>query len=329
MKVTAYKPEYADVWNKFLGTSKNGTFLFDRGYMEYHSERFEDASLMVQDSRGDLVAIFPANRRDHYIISHGGLSYGGLVIGAEIGISKYLAIFASIGDYLQMSGFEFLEYKSIPSIYHRYPSDEDKYVAFVLGAELHRRELSSTILPTKRIPLRKGRKSDLNKAVRNGLSAVESDRWAEFWDVLTDNLRDKHDRTPVHTIEEIKLLHSRYPDHIRLFIVSDGPSIVAGAVIFETSQVVHTQYIGCNESGRKKGALDLLLSHMLDNVFASKLYFNFGISTTDNGYSLNTGLVDFKESFGARSIVQDSYRFNLKKTNFRILNDGKWHLNTR
>ena len=29
-------------WNDFVGQSKNATFLFYRGYMDYHADRFAD-----------------------------------------------------------------------------------------------------------------------------------------------------------------------------------------------------------------------------------------------------------------------------------------------
>ena len=311
MNAVSYSPEHAAPWNAFVAKSKNGTFLFNRDYMDYHRDRFEDASLMIYDTSGELAAVFPANRRNSTVISHGGLTYGGLVIGQEMGAARFLEVFAVLGGHLKAAGIESLVYKLVPFIYHLYPAEEDKYALFLLGAELYRRDLSSTILPMKRIPPRKGRKSDLSKAVRNGLHVEESGRWAEFWEILNTNLQVRHGMTPVHTLEEIQLLHSRFPNNIRLFTVLAESQAVAGTVIYETPQVAHTQYIGCSDAGRKSGALDMLLSHLLDRVYASKPYFNFGISTTDNGRFLNKGLADFKESFGARSVAQDCYRLNL------------------
>jgi len=311
MKLVSYACEHAAAWNAFVARSKNGTFLFDRGYMDYHRDRFEDVSLMIHDEAGELAAVFPANRRDRAVISHGGLTYGGLVIGPDMGTPQFLDVFAALLGHLKASGFESLEYKVVPSIYHLYPADEDKYALFLLGAELCRRELSSAILPMKRLPLRKGRKSDLSKALRNGLRVEESDRWVEFWTILSANLQARHSLKPVHRVQEMQLLHSRFPANIRLFAVLAGADVVAGTVIYETPQVAHAQYIGCGDAGRKSGALDILLSHLLDEVYAAKPYFNFGISTTHNGRFLNRGLVDFKESFGGRSVAQDCYRINL------------------
>ena len=40
--IIRYTADKADEWNQFVAQSKNGTFLFDRRYMDYHAERFED-----------------------------------------------------------------------------------------------------------------------------------------------------------------------------------------------------------------------------------------------------------------------------------------------
>jgi len=47
------------------------------------------------------------------------------------------------------------------------------------------------------------------------------------------------------------------------------------------------------------------------NQYCQKKYFDFGISTENNGHYLNRGLIDFKERFGARSVVYDSYELKL------------------
>ncbi|MBQ6659691.1 MAG: GNAT family N-acetyltransferase, partial [Prevotella sp.] len=61
-EIKRYNQEYADEWNQFVAQSKNGTFLFDRCYMDYHQDRFEDYSLMFYlDNK--LYALLPANRK--------------------------------------------------------------------------------------------------------------------------------------------------------------------------------------------------------------------------------------------------------------------------
>ena len=325
MNVIPYSPAQATAWNEFIAQSKNGTFLFHRDYMDYHADRFQDASLMIQNERGELLAVFPANQKERKIISHGGLTYGGLIVGTEIGLPQFLEAFTALIKHLKLAACETLEYKTVPAIFHTYPAEEEKYALFLINAELYRRDLASVIIPTKRLPLRKGRKSDLSKAIRHQLRVEESTAWETFWEILHANLHAKHGVKPVHTLPEIVMLQKRFPENIQLFTVHDSTQIVAGTVIYETPQVAHTQYIGCTEAGRKNGALDLLLAHLLEKVFAAKPYFNFGTSTTNDGRFLNRGLVDFKESFGARTVAQDFYRINLTTADLNELKAEKEH----
>ena len=60
VSIETYKDSYKADWNDFIDSSKNSTFLFNRNFMDYHSDRFEDFSLMVYD-KSELIAILPLN----------------------------------------------------------------------------------------------------------------------------------------------------------------------------------------------------------------------------------------------------------------------------
>ena len=47
-------------------------------------------------------------------------------------------------------------------------------------------------------------------------------------------------------------------------------------------------------------------------VYPDKSYFDFGISTVENGRTLNANLIHNKESYGARATVYDFYELHLK-----------------
>ena len=74
MRITAYDNAWRKAWDDFVLASKNGTFLFMRGYMEYHADRFTDSSLIVTGEGDRIVALLPANRTGDTIVSHGGLT---------------------------------------------------------------------------------------------------------------------------------------------------------------------------------------------------------------------------------------------------------------
>ena len=44
--IVKYNHNMKAEWDAFVKTSKNGTFLFMRDYMEYHNDRFIDYSLL-------------------------------------------------------------------------------------------------------------------------------------------------------------------------------------------------------------------------------------------------------------------------------------------
>ena len=80
IEVHRYTQDRRTEWDNFVRGAKNSTFLFLRGYMDYHSDRFRDCSLMFYDERNRLVGLLPANLAEDTLYSHRGLTYGGLLM---------------------------------------------------------------------------------------------------------------------------------------------------------------------------------------------------------------------------------------------------------
>ena len=132
-------------WNKFLDTAKNPTLLFDRDYMDYHSDRFQDYSLMIY-RKGNLYALLPGNVKDSVFYTHQGLTYGGLILSNKASAADVLVIFDLINSFLREHGINKVLYKPTPYIYHLTPSQEDLYALFRLtDARIVGRQISSTI----------------------------------------------------------------------------------------------------------------------------------------------------------------------------------------
>jgi hypothetical protein len=116
---------------------------------------------------------------------------------------------------------------------------------------------------------------------------------------------------PVHSLAEIELLAGRFPEEIALFTATADDALLAGVVMFRSAQVAHAQYIATGEAGREAGALDGLFEHLIALHSSRWRCFDFGISNTDQGRSLNEGLVRQKEEFGGSAVVHDFYRVAL------------------
>ena len=312
MNITKYTVEYKSLWNEFVKNSKNGHFFFQRNYMEYHSDRFEDFSLIVFDDNDKLIAILPANIKENILYSHQGLTFGGFLVDDKMKTETMLEIFELLKQFLKEKNIVKIVYKCIPYIYHTKPSEEDRYALFRNDAKLIRRDVTSTIDLTEQVRYSKGRKWTINKAKKELVETFESDDYETFWELLTGVLESNHEAKPVHTLEEIKKLASFFPKNIKLFLAKKDERIVSGALIYENQNIVHTQYLANSEEGRELGALDLLIDYLIKDIYKNKKYFDFGISNENAGRYLNTGLISQKEGFGARAVVHDFYELEIK-----------------
>ncbi|TDM05574.1 MAG: GNAT family N-acetyltransferase [Ideonella sp. MAG2] len=312
----AYSAAHRERWNALVARSPNATFLFDRGFMDYHANRFIDASLLVW--RGEqLLALLPAHADGDQRISHGGLSYGGLVLAQPLGAATMLALMQALQADLAEQGVRRLLYKTVPSIYHQWPCEEDRYALFRCHAELVRREVLSVIGPSPaHWPMARRRAISTALRRRGGLrlSVVQGgespDALAAFWALLSAELASRHRSTPVHSVQEMALLAGRFPRQIQLRLAWQGDAIVAGMVVFQTATVLHVQYMAANAEARRCAALDQLVEQAIEQAQAQGLWFDFGHSNESAGQVLNEGLCFYKESFGASTVVHDHYVLN-------------------
>jgi len=311
ISIARYSKEKKSEWDHFIQTSRNGTFLFLRDYMDYHSDRFVDCSLMAYEDGDSLVAVFPAASKDSVLSSHSGLTFGGLVYNHHMKAELMLVLFDALLDFLRTHDFKRLVYKAIPHIYHRIPSEEDLYALFRNNAKLFRRDLSSTIRMTDQLTLSKGRRYALKQAERNKVVVETSADFESFMKLEAETLEANHQVRPVHSGDEMNLLAARFPDNIKLHLARHESKLVAGVLTFETDRVVHAQYIAASDLGKQIGALDSIINSLIKRYAGDKEYFDFGISTEKDGTFLNTGLIANKESFGARAIAYDSYELEL------------------
>ena len=330
--IIPYSINRKETWDAFVESSKNGTFLLKRNFMDYHSDRFFDCSLLVYAgispdgefkesglTTKDLVAVFPANwdKESQTVYSHQGLTYGGLIVLPEVTQKEVLdmmqAILQYYRDYMQAVR---LVYKPIPYIYSSVPSGEELYALFRAGARLTRRLVSTCVSMRNPMKMATLRMRQARKAVDHGFyidRIIEGDieTLREYWTLLEGVLEKYHNARPTHTLQEMALLMSQFPKNIRLYIVRHEKRIVAGVVVFECRKVAHVQYIASGEEGRTYGALDLLFRHLINERYKQYDYVDFGTSNEDGGRYLNEGLIHQKEGFGGRAVCYDTYEVNI------------------
>lgn len=312
IEIKPYTPEFAPRWDEMARASRNATFLLQRGYMDYHSDRFADCSV-IAERKGKPVALLPACRRGDTVSSHAGLTYGGWILPpAHIDGGMLLEIFGVWLDYLRREGVRRVEYKPLPYIYAFSPSQEDLYALWRHGFTLSSRQLSSAVDLRSPWKFDMSKRQQVRKASAQGFTLGESEDWEGFYDMLAACLAERHDAAPVHTLSELLLLKSRFPGYIRLFTATDGAGAIhAGTVIYDTGRVAHSQYAATTPEGRARYMLTALYHRLMSEEFASRAWFDFGTSNEQGGRMLNEGLLSQKFAMGGSGVTYDTYTLNL------------------
>lgn len=311
--IERYSPERLHDWEKFVASSKNATFLHTRTFLSHHGDRFSDYSLLIYRNK-TLYALLPAAIVGETVVSHPGLTYGGLLLDSHATTPEVLHVFSLIAQFLGQNGIHSLIYKAIPHIYHRIPAEEDLYALYRLGASLYYRNIAEAIPFPATTRLSRIRMQGIKKAINEGVSIKDNTDLNELWQILNRNLRNYHNSSPTHSAAEIEYLAERFPDNIRVVSAHLNGNMIAGAVLFITDRVTHVQYIASTEEGKQLGALDLLFDCLVKRNSFERKWFDFGTCNEDNGRILNASLAYQKEGFGARGICYDAYTLPLDST---------------
>ncbi len=309
--IVRYTPAHHDTWNSYVAKARNATFLFYREYMDYHSDRFYDHSLLFfMGSR--LHSVMPAHAVGEIFCSHRGLTYGGLLMDDDVTTADVLVLFGELNEYLRRQGFRKVLYRAIPWVYHRQPAEEDLYAMFwKCGARLQQRMSGTVIFMDHSLRWRKDHRRRLRQAQAAGMRVERGGSLQDFWPILNDNLKQKFNAQSVHTLEEITLLKSRFPDKIIQYNAWMGDEIVGGITFYVMGHVLHGQYSGTNDKGKQYGAMEAIYNQVMFQDYVHMRYLDFGTSNEEGGRVLNEGLIAHKEGYGGRTVCYDTYEWIL------------------
>lgn len=304
--------DYA-IWNDFIALAKNATFLFHRDFMEYHQDRFEDFSLLVFENE-KLKAVLPANKKENSVYSHQGLTYGGLVFSSKLKGEKVELILDEILSFFRENAIEAFHYKPIPSFYFPKGNQEMDFFLHHRGALSERKEMNLAVNLQLPLHVSKSKMKHFRRIENLDLDIIEEDDFQPFWDsVLEPRLLEKFNAKPVHTKEEMALLKQKFPKNIRQYSVYQDDEIIAGITIFETENVVKSQYGATSEKGEQVRALDFLFINLIHKYKRKgKKFFDMGIVNEENESGYHSGLLQQKEELGCTVYNQDFYKIEIK-----------------
>ena len=322
-----YSPSAKTDWDKAAKAARQRVFLFQRDYMDYHADRFKDASLLLYDTKGRLRGLLPANVSNadaRRVETHGGLTFGGLLTAADCGTADCMAMLDAAATHYAKAGFTEMLYKPVPHIYHSPTAEEDLYWLFRRGAKLVTRNVATVTPLDGEAHYSTLRRRKINRAQKQSpaLRLVTGAEWLPpYWAMLEEVLEERHGAKPVHTLSEMQRLAALFPEEIQLCAAvqpaeggAGGESLLAGCVVYHSPLVAHLQYIACSDAGYERCALDWLLAELAEaerqQTYPARL-LDFGTSNEEGGRVLNEGLIFQKEGFGARAVCYAHYLLSL------------------
>lgn len=291
MRVEVYNREsHRDLWEGFVGSrARNAHFMHSRDYLEYHEDRFVDHSLLLFDGK-KVAGVLPANRNDSVLVSHGGLSFGGLLVSDKFRLKQWMEAFVAIGEHMREAGLTELDYRATPIWQHDVPGEEDVYLIESAGAQPE--GLASAICRMDGEFL--GNATRRNEARCDVVVDRDETARGELMDLIAETLQRRHETAPVHTREEMDTLAGRFPDGIRCYTARAGEELVGGVVLFCTAAAVKLQYVGYSDSQ----AMSAIYAHLFGLEEFTGRWFDFGTSMA--GGVIDPGLFAYKESLGGR-----------------------------
>lgn len=297
--------------------ANNGTVFHRQHFLDYHPQnRFDNHHLMLYDGTR-LAAVMPAMIKDEQgsktMISYGGASYGGLVIAKGLGIAEINRMAEAVTEYWSRQGIKRIMITQPPLIYMQQP---DQYIDFSL-AKLSYSYLKREI--TAVIPLefsgeegiinsfRPETRTALRKSYKSGVTVRVSEDIDQFYHILERNLDARHNVKPTHTLAELKRLKKLLPKNILQFTSYLGAIPVAGMTVFICNpKVILAFYISHDQDYQEHRPVNSVYHQVIkwgwENDFK---YLDLGTFTLN--MQPNWGLGRFKEGFGARGYLRETF----------------------
>lgn len=314
LNVRLYHSTDKQKWDKFvLSESVNGTILQSKRFLDYHRERFQDSSLILEKGN-TIVAVVPAclieQEGKRIFSAHSGSTFGGIVVGKPFyNIQNMEAVMDALETYFAEQKYDEVKLKCTSDIFASESPNLLYYYLFQRGFvsydemscyvdfEDYREEIISNFSS--------GRRRDYNYSLKEGLTfrKISSDEEIKnFYDILCENLV-KHNAKPVHSYEELLWFRDEIlKDEVEFYAVYSGEKMIAGSMLFNFADItLHTQYLAADQTMLKCYPMNYLDAMLID--LAKKRgfrYMSFGTSNEDNGKVLNKSLAQFKEGFGTK-----------------------------
>jgi|UniRef100_A0A7C6EMX3 hypothetical protein len=314
MEIVRFTEKERKQWEDFVQQANNGTIFHTIKFLSYHPpERFKSHHLLIKEKE-NIIALFPAVIEDNTIISHKGASYGGFVLKSGLGIHDIYLCVTHLIEFLKKEGIKKVILTQTPLIYYREPNQYIDFTLMKQGFKYKKREITAVIPLDVAEPLlvfHPDARRSTKKALREGVKIRITDDYAQYYEILKNNLGMRHNVSPTHTLSELLKIKNMFPEDIILFGAYLKERMIGGMVIFVTNpKVLLAFYISHNNQYQAYRPVNLLFYEVIKwGRLKGFKYLDLGTFTLN--MEPNWGLGRFKENFNARGFLRDTYETEL------------------
>jgi hypothetical protein len=329
LRIVRYDPAvHAELWDRFVRRSMNGTEFHLQRFLAYHPEgKFNFDHLLFYEGER-LVALLPGgvSADGQAYESPMGSSYGSFVV-EDISADTALAIVEAFKLYLRDRGFKRVFLTGPPVIYQPILTQNLEFALLYKGFAYQRHYISHAIDITPQGKPFDRFQSSARKFIRwtyrhhpevtvkEVAHADMESGLREFYPILLEN-KAKFNAKPTHTLDDLLKLHELLPDLMKLFLVYREGKAIAGALLFLANQrVALVFYQMLYYEYKELRPVYLLMDHVTswakDHGFS---FVDIGVSqdtSDENPMTPALSLIQFKERFGSRGVLRSTLSLEL------------------
>lgn len=322
LKLVKYEDKYYGQWNNFIESSNNGTIFHRLDFLDYHKDRFKDNTHNLLWLKGDTIfavmpfAIFNENNK---LVGKSpyGASFGGLVYGKKFHLKYAIEIVDSLHKYINDLGINEISITLTPDYYSTFSNNYFEYALSRKGFNLYIRDIFN-VLPLSQEYVEvwsrfEGRSRTAIKKAKNNFKLLLNTTIEEFYPILLEDKTRHNNSQPTHSFSQLLCLKNIFPDRIIFDVaVSTINNSKAGICYFSCNQnTIMTFYLSQEDKAVGENGINVLLEHGIKRACENNFkLLDFGGSSI--GYNIqNIGVAEFKEGFGSKGRLRDSYLMKL------------------
>jgi hypothetical protein len=316
-KIRPYCPDDAAAWKAFLAGSNNGTLFHDLDFLDYHPPGKYDFRHLIALRENCIEALVPGAVSDNGIfVSVAGASIGGPVVKKSVTAEACLRLVEALQIYAKSAGWRGIEITLPPPIYHDEPDQKIEFALYRSGFELAHRSMPLLIpLDHKgddhyRRLFRQSQRSYVRACRQKGVIVTEAgvEALGEFLELFAETYA-RLQALPAHTPQDIETLFYRLPTRLRIWSAKLEGKPIAGVLLFILNHNICTTFYICDcVSHREFHGSTVLLAELAD-VLARRGFRYIDLGPSASSTHFNHGVVNFKESLGARAFCRDRWRW--------------------